>query len=77
MVPSLAVSDCQSIIRVNPLLVLGFFVTMMVERGSPKAPMNFTFDGFQCGILIVSISFQYLLVTYEEILPKMQQVYFL
>jgi len=38
--------------------------------------MNFIFDGFLCGLLVVSISFQHLLVISEEILLKMQEIYF-
>jgi len=38
--------------------------------------MNFIFDGFLCGLLMVSISFQHLLVICEEILLKMQEIIF-
>jgi len=38
--------------------------------------MNFIFGGFLCGLLTVSISFQHLLVIYDEILLKMQDIVF-
>jgi len=38
--------------------------------------MNFIFYGFLYGLLIVSISFQHLLVICEEILLKMQEIIF-
>jgi len=50
---------------------------LVVEGGASGAPpMNLIFDGFLCGFLMVSFSFQHLLVICEEILLKMQEIIF-
>jgi len=53
------------------------FLVMVVEGAlEAPSPMNFISDGFQWGLLIVSISFQHLLVICEEIgLQNMQDFF--
>ncbi len=61
-----------------PKALLAIMPKGLAVMSFQSPPMNFIFDGFLCGLLVVSISFhfQHLLVICEEIVLKMQEIIF-
>jgi len=70
------IAFCSRRYRLNINLCFLVFLKRCWLRGSGSAPMNFICDGFVCGLLMVSICFQHLLVICGEILLKMQESIF-